>query len=70
MVSQQRQGGRVCTGDQPLAIEQQHAGRQRREDGVKLTSLHVTGGDILLQDHKADLKLAIESAYSISMPAK
>ncbi|MNH12940.1 hypothetical protein D3C79_724940 [compost metagenome] len=34
---QQGQGGRVGAGDPPLPIEQQHAGRQCREDGIKLT---------------------------------
>jgi len=68
---QQRLGGRVGAGDPALAVEQQDTGGQRREDGVKLAHLvRLERGILRLGCHKADLKLATESAYSISMPLK
>jgi len=60
---------RIGTGDDASAIKQQHPGRERLEDGVKLAHFVRLEWDILLLGcHKPDLKLATWSGYSISMP--
>ncbi|VXA82833.1 hypothetical protein AERO8C_140221 [Aeromonas veronii] len=66
---QQGDGRRIRAGDHPCPVKQQHPGGERLEDGIELA--HFVGLEwhvLLLDCHKPDLKLAIGSGYSISMP--